>query len=80
MPSAKVRPPVSGRTSKVAEPPLVGWMPQKYLRKNIGRVGSPGVVHFASGAETFPIGFVAFEHGAVAGQIVEDKSAAPGTE
>src|SRR6266567_2580389 len=32
-PSAKVRPAVSGRTSKVANPPLVGWIPQMYFRK-----------------------------------------------
>jgi hypothetical protein len=33
VPSAKLSPPVSGRTSKVAKPPLVGWMPQIYFRK-----------------------------------------------
>ena len=33
VPSAKVRPPVSGRTSNVANPPLVGWMPEMYFRK-----------------------------------------------
>src|SRR5580704_248326 len=32
-PSAKVRPPVSGRTSNVAKPPLVGWMPRIYFGK-----------------------------------------------
>ena len=46
-PSAKVRPPVSGRTSNVAKPPLVGWMPQNVFLEKIPGIGSPGVVHFS---------------------------------
>ena len=33
VPSAKVRLLVSGRTSKVANPPPVGWMPEMYFKK-----------------------------------------------
>lgn len=50
-----------------------GLDPGDVFQQEIAGVGSPGVVHFTTGIETFSIGFVFLEHGPIAGQIADRK-------